>query len=398
LNTNATTLQVAAATNVWINDTSVTGVNLVSAASSGAFDLVSASGISVSGLVSADTVSLVNNSGNLALGANITGTTSVNLNSAGTIFQTLGTTINGGGALTVAFVTGPVTLATDVASIAANAPAQTLTINETNALSIGNTTLGTFIVNANGSITTTGAIATTNIDLNANGAGNDITVNGGSTITASNSASLDAADDITVAGSVSGTTLAMNGDAISVGGTVTGTSTIAVNAANTIGGAGSYNGGALSLSWVNGTTTINTNVASLTTVGGNGNSLTVTEANAITLLGQTNVNNFNLTAGGTVTTAADIAVAGDLNLTATGLSSNIVLNSNITSNSVGGALSVNAGGTITQQAGTIITSNNFSAIFGTGPVTLRTNVNAIGTLAPGQSLTINESNGISLAT
>ncbi len=338
--------------------------------------------IVVGGLSSAADLSLTSNSGNIFLNNTITGSGNISLDSSGTISQSGGSSIIGG-ALNVKFGSGLVTLATNVSSIATSGSlGQTLTINESNGISIGNQAISSLIVNTtNGSILVPVATPLTvagTLSLNAGGATNDVTVSAGSNISAG-TIIFQAADDIDLASSVTGTTSIglYAGDTISQSG-------------------GTLIGGALALGFATGGFTLSTDVLSLTTNSSVTNqALTISEATGISVLGQTNISSLIVnTTNGSITLDADYAGATLLTLSAGGAGS-IALNSNMSATT---AINLTAAGTITQAATKTIGGGTLNILgFGSGPVTLATNVANLGVTAAGQSLTINEGNGVNLS-
>jgi hypothetical protein len=160
--------------------------------------LAAAGNITTGATVSVPTLSLNSTNGDIVLSNDVTGSTSVSLVASGTISQSGGKV--SGGALTVQFGTGPVTLATAVSSFTSSASGQTLTINEDDGIQVLGQTLSVLTVNAGltaaGDITTGAAVTVPAVSLN-NSAGGIVI---GNDVTGSVSVSLHALDDITTSG------------------------------------------------------------------------------------------------------------------------------------------------------------------------------------------------------
>jgi len=297
--------------------------------------------INVNAAVSGTIVGLVTlpgTIGDINIAANITGSTSVDLVSDDGLTQTAGTIA--GGDLSVDFNTGAAVLTTNVASLTSSVGANSLTVNEANAIVLHAQTAGTLIVNTtNGGISNDTAFSVNVLNLNAGGAGNDITLNND----------------------------------------VTGTTSVTLTAANniTLTGGAVINGGALSVNvGVLGVTTLATNVTSLTSnVPG---ALIINEANSITLLGGTiNGLTVNTTAGSITTGAGFTANALALNA---GGGGNIAILNNITANTnasitadndidISAALTANGSATLTATTGDV-TIQPGGSVVGSGTKTL----------------------------
>ena len=153
---------------------------------------------------------LTTTAGDIVLNAAVGGSNSVSLESAGTITQTAGTI--GGGTLFLDFVTGPVTLSSDVARLSTASNAVTLTINEANALVLGSQGVDVLNVNiANGNVTTDSDFTVGTLSLNlVNGA---VTVS--NSIGATGTTTVSADDEITTTGSgvINGATVLLDTNA-----------------------------------------------------------------------------------------------------------------------------------------------------------------------------------------
>ncbi|MCW5954258.1 MAG: hypothetical protein KIT69_18570, partial [Propionibacteriaceae bacterium] len=150
--------------------------------------------------------------------------------------------------------------------------------------------------------------------------------------------------------------------------------------------------GTLSVAFGFGPVTLSTSVASLTTNAG-ANALTINEASAITLLGQTAGSltiNAGLTATGDITASNAFSVT-NLTLNA-GNGGDINLNANVAGTNT---VSLSAGDTITQTASTLA-GGALTLAWVNGAVSLTTNVTSLTASAAGQALTINETSGITL--
>jgi filamentous hemagglutinin len=182
---------------------SITGANLgLSIVANGAIS-TGATAISI------DNLSLETSTGDIVLGGNVNGATFVSLDSAGTITQTAGTI--GGGNLTVNFVTGPVTLATSVASLQSDG-GTALTVNEANDLILNGQLVDALTVNVtSGNVTTGSDFAVDDLTINV--------VNGtlavSNIVAANNTATIFADDGVTStgAGVIAGATVLLDTNA-----------------------------------------------------------------------------------------------------------------------------------------------------------------------------------------
>lgn len=401
--TNAGTIAASTTGNVFLSE--VDAVNLNASSAGGTFSLLSGGNLNIQGNVNATTISLaasgannITRSGgtliatnvNLSSGtgnigtstnpiltnaANLSATTSapgdifidelddVVLNSvSGDDFTlTAGGTITSVGTIGASdlFLTSTggdigsagTPLSTNSNTIAMNAPAGSVFVNEANAVTIGaSSALDQFIVNAGGAITTVGAISGTITALNT---------------TAGNSG-------ISLGANVTGTT--------SVTLVTSGTGAITQPAGRIIGGALQFTSG--------GATSLNTDVAGIT--GSAVGNAVINELDAVTLNSITAAN-LTVTAGGALTTTVALST-GTLDLTST--AGGIALGANISGTTVN--LTANGTGDITQSAGTI-SGTTLNVTLGSGSSTLNTDITTL-TLASGagSSLTINEANGLSI--
>ena|GEM_PF-961989 len=240
-------------------------------------------GITAGGSIFGETLSLnATAGGNILLGNSagdsINVQTNASVKAAGTITQFAGNKLSAGGTLTVQFGSGTPVLNTSVTSlVTTGSSAQTLTINESNAIQIGSQAIGQLVVNtAAGAITTGANIAGFNgLSLNA-GAGATITLSHNitgntnaevslNTANVSNASITQTAGNITTSGS-GGVSVALN-----AGGSANLTS--AGNSINNLNGIG---GGKITLN--NGSTALN-----LSTLGAAQSvNLTTTAATGIT--------------------------------------------------------------------------------------------------------------------
>lgn len=397
---DAASISFNAAGSVFFQDPNT--VNVSGATASGTIDILANNDLSTSGAVSGANIVLTSTVGDV----NTNGTTT----SSGPVTVTAGDDININ-ALTLGTVlsfnaTGDINfnasalgnvsltaVAGDNIDVNAtiSAPIVSLTANTGNVtIDAASSATNTFTVNAGNNIDVNSAVGapviaftTTNGDVNVNAAvsavtswtvnsGNDINLNfasGAPVVT------FNATDDIN-----------LNGDLI-------GLTSVSLNAGDTItqGVANSVAGGALSVTFVNGPVTLNTAVTSLTSNAA-GQTLTINENNEINLLGQ-NLGTLNVTAG--IVSAGNIFVQNALNLDALSLvdlNGDVVLNASTTTT---GNTSFDASGTITQNAG-VVTADQLNLLWGTGNVTLATEVNSLSANGGTNSLTINEATSIDI--
>lgn len=289
------------------------------------------------------------------LNGNINAPTSATLVAGGTITQGVGNIITGGGALSLQFTEGPVTLNTNVSSLTTNAAGQTLTINENNGINILSQNLDNLTVNSGlvggGPLNVQVALNLVTLTLNNN--------NGNINLNASTTTSGD-------------TSLTASG-------------TINQNA-------GIVTADQLNLLWGTGNVTLATEVNSLNANGGT-NSLTINEATSIDIVNLL-VGAATINANGNITTSASFpdvisAVTGNLALNAAG---DITLGSDV---SAINTVFLNAGGTITQTTGSV-NANLLDLTWVTGAVVLNTDALNLNASAPGQDLTINNAGGINI--
>lgn len=289
------------------------------------------------------------------LNGNINAPTSATLVAGGTITQGVGNIITGGGALSLQFTEGPVTLTTNVSSLTTNAAGQTLTINENNGINILSQNLDNLTVNSGlvggGPLNVQVALNLVTLTLNNN--------NGNINLNASTTTSGD-------------TSLTASG-------------TINQNA-------GIVTADQLNLLWGTGNVTLATEVNSLNANGGT-NSLTINEATSIDIVNLL-VGAATINANGNITTSASFpdvisAVTGNLALNAAG---DITLGSDV---SAINTVFLNAGGTITQTTGSV-NANLLDLTWVTGAVVLNTDALNLNASAPGQDLTINNAGGINI--
>ncbi len=213
----------------------------------------------------------------VSLGHNITGTTGVTLNAGRTITQTGGTKVNGGG-LAVNFVSGNVSLVTNVDSLSSSAAGQSLIVTEDDGIDVGNITLNSLTVNA-------GRVASGNINTTT-------------AISVAGDLVLDTLDGV----------VALNND-------VNGTNSVTLNGDDgVVDFGGIISGGLLTIHSDNSVTTLRTNVAQLRVV--NSAAVYFDEADGIEIL-DVNASFFRVTAGtfaaGNLTTSGTITVGDSVN-------------------------------------------------------------------------------------
>lgn len=308
--------------------------------------------VSASGSITAPVV-VINAGDDIDLDGNVAGATSVTLNAGDTITQDIASVI-GGGALSVTFVNGPVTLNTAVTSLTSNAAGQTLTINEADGISLLAQNLDNLTVNAAqtgaGNLTVDTALDLVSLTLTTGAGGGDVVLNADTTTT---------------------------GDT-----TVTSSGTITHNA-------GVITADVLNVNWQTGNVLLATDINTLN-ASANGNSLTVFEANSITLGTILATQDLFIIANGSITTTNSITIGGVVVLEAN--AGDITLNSNLIA---GDDVTLYATGAITQNAGSV-NGDNLTITWATGDVTLTTNIVSLDSNGSGLALTINEANGIIL--
>jgi hypothetical protein len=192
------------------------------------------------------------------------------------------------------------------------------------------------------------------ISLTANGTGGDVLVLATGSLSSSTINLTSALGVINLTGAVTGTTQV----------------NLQVGGANTISGAGTVNGGVLTVSAGTGSTTLTTNVASLT-LATNGN-VSITETDDITL---------------------NTGSAGNGTLSVNSTGDDITVGGNVTANG-GINLTTSGSGTVT-GAGTLISAGQLALTAGTGNVIVNTNVLSLTANTTG-SVTVTEANDIVL--
>ena len=296
----------------------------------------------------------VTTSGALALG-NVNGGTSTSL--AGDLTVSAGGTVSQAGVLQVAGTVAVTTTAGNIALTAGNSIA-TFAAHDSDAA-------------GNVSVKTDGALALAGVDDNAGGA-----LGGGLTVTAGGTVSQSAA--LKVAGTTSVTT---SGGNITLNGANT-LGTFAARDTDTAGGAGNVavtTSGALALGNVDGGTS--TSLAGDLTVSAGG---TVSQAGVLQVAGTTTVTttagNIVLTAGNSIAkfAAHDADAAGDVSVKTSGALALAGVD-NGSGGALGGDLTVTAGGTVSQSA-TLKVAGTTDVTTTTGNITL-TGSNTIGTFA-----------------
>ncbi len=397
---DAASISFNAAGSVFYQDPNT--VNVSGATASGTIDILANNDLSTSGLVAGNNIVFTSTLGDVNLNGPTTSTTNVtvtagddiNVNApiAGTVlaFDATGDINFNASVLGTTSLTAVAGDNIDV-NATIGAPVVSLTANT------GNVTIDA----ASGATNSFTVNAGNNIDINAAVAANDIAltttsgdVNINALTSAVNTVSVDAGDDINTTAAVNGAIVSFDAtNNINLNGNVLGLTSVSLNAGDTItqGVANSVAGGALSVTFVNGPVTLNTAVTSLTSNAA-GQTLTINENNEITLLGQ-NLGTLNVTAG--IVSAGNIFVQNALNLDALSLvdlNGDVVLNASTTTT---GNTSFDASGTITQNAG-VVTADQLNLLWGTGNVTLATEVNSLSANGGTNSLTINEATSIDI--
>jgi hypothetical protein len=312
--------------------------------------------VNIGAAVTASNTLLIDAGNNINLGASVSGGTSVTLDAGGTINQTAGTV--GGGDLVLNFVTGPVTLATNVATLTTNAAGQTLTINENSGITLLNQNLAnltvTAAIGAPGDLVVQNALNLTSLNLTTGAGIGNIVLNASTTTTGD-------------------TNLLSSGTITQTAGTITADE--------------------LGLLWVSGDVSLQTDVVDLSANGG-GNSLSINDLGSINLLQILGMQDLIINANGSISTTSgvlfNISVLGDILFFAN--AGDVILNSNLAAVD---DITLSASGTITQNAGQIL-SDDLALNWGTGNVTLATDVNSLSSNSSGNNLTINEASGIVL--
>ncbi len=345
---NASTASLSAGGSVYFTSTSALNLQTIAAATD---TFIASSNLSlvVDIAVTGADVRLDGATG-LTLDANVTGTNSVTLVSGAGLTQTSGTVI--GGALNVDFVTGPVTLVTDVDSVTATGGStQILTINERDGIDVTSADVGTFALNASqiasGDVLISGAIDASFVNI-VNAGGNvtidadidaaillTIDTSGGSGFIQQTSGTLTAGDLAVTAASggiggsgnelivtnganpLSLTANATGGGDVSI--VYAGTSTVVVQATagNDFFTLDTTNGGSILLNGaVSGTGTLSLGTSNLTSlVGANFDQINVfNTAGALSMTGGT----YTTANGFTVLSAAGINLSGNILLNGTG--------------------------------------------------------------------------------
>lgn len=400
LSLDAASISFNAAGSVYFSDPNT--VNVSAATATGTIDILANNDLSTSGTVSAPVVVMTSTVGDVNLNGATGGTTSVTVN-AGDDINVNGAVAGGVLGFTAtgdinfnALVLGTVSLtATAGDNIDVNAtigaPVVTLTANTGNVtIDAASGATGTFTVNAG-----------SNIDVNAIVAAADIaftTTNGNVIIDASalatNSLIVNSGNDINLNAASGGQVVAFNAaNNINLNGDLAGTTSVSLNAGNTItqGVTNFILGGALSVAFVNGPVTLTTGVTSLTS-NAPGQALTINEGDGINLLSQ-NVDSLTVNAG--VVAPGNIVVQNALNLGTLFLQNfngDVILNASTTTT---GNTSLAATGTITQNVGQI-TADQLNLLWGTGNVTLSTEVNSLNANGGPNNLTINEASSIEI--
>ena len=438
LNIDALNLTANAfAGNVFVNDANTITIGSGSSSALNTFSVTAGLNLFTTGTILGQDVVLTATNGSLFVGAQITGGTSISLTQALTMTNAniaaplvspqINLTSTAGSIGTGTFNR----LTLDAASISFNAAGSVFS-EDPNTVNVSSATAsGTIDILANNDLSTSGAVSGANIvltstvgDVTANGtttssgavtvdAGDDININGAvsgtvlaftatadvnvnASVVGSTSATINAGEDvnITASGSVTAPVVVINaGDDIDLVGNVAGATSVSLDAGDTITQviASVISGGALSVTFVNGPVTLNTDVNSLTSNAA-GQSLTVIEANGIDILSQ-NLDSLSVFAG--TVSAGDIVVQTAQNLGTLVLQNfdgDVILNASTTTS---GNTSLAANETITQNVGQI-TADQLNLLWATGNVTLSTEVNSLNANGGTNNLTINEASAIEI--
>jgi hypothetical protein len=376
-----------------LNLTNSSTVNLGATTAAGGLTVAANGGITSSAVVTANALTLGTTGGNIALGADATGTASVSLTAtgAGNITSTgnvIGATIaltSGSGDFTDASgignlltQTGTLTLTTTGDALISNTGALNVSGSAGNATIVNSATIdfgatsitGNLTGTASGGITSSGLIASNVLDLST--VGGDIDLGANATGTTSVTLSATGAGNITSTGTVIGSTIDLSSgsgnfsDAAGTGALLTQASTMVLN---TTGDANISNTGALSVS-------------------GNLGSGDIAGSANITL-GATNVTTaLTVTAGGNIGTSG--AVTTDTITLNSAAGGDITLSNNVTGTTTI-TYNAGAGGVISQAGGMTIGGALF--VTSTTAVTLDTDVASLNANTTGQ-VTINELNAL----
>lgn len=343
------------------NAGTITVADTVSAATTGTVDLI-ATGATSDILLNADVTSgsgaLSLNAGqNITLNAgNLTTTGAVNL-TAGSIISEAGAGLISGGLLTASSTAGTtLNNANQISSFTAtNTLSGNVTLNNAGNLdltSIDETGGNVSVTNA-GTITVVGNVSAAGagtVDLVATGTGSDILVNADVTSTSGN-VSLNAANNITLnAGNL----------------TTTGDVNITAGGAISEAGTGLISGGTLTTSSVTGTLLDNANlVAQFQATNSTSGNVSLSNDADLKIIGIDETGgNVSLSVAGTITVIGKVSAAdmGTVNLTATGATTDILLNDDVVSGS--GELTLNAGHNVTLNAGNLTTTGGVNITAG----------------------------------
>lgn len=312
-------------------------------------------GLRTGGQITSRSLTLVTDTGAITLDHGVSVGEHVFIDSGSTIQQTSG--IIKSGSLSVSFKTGNTTLLTDVALLDINSPGGQLTIHEKDSIAIGyfsNLVIGSLILDA-GSAADSASISIGNI---SNGQSLQLHARG-------SEAFLSIPTFITVTGSVS-----LTSDGRMVNGS-------------------SINADSLYLSYASGALTLSTSINSLSTNAPTG-SLLINNVRALRLdnqnIGELNVRAFD----GDITTNGSINVSGALQIESS--SGSILLNNDLRASSI----TLKAAQGLQQSSGNLITGDVLNLQFVTGNTVLHTAVNTINLKGQLPSLTIHESDGVSI--
>ncbi|MBK8190991.1 MAG: filamentous hemagglutinin N-terminal domain-containing protein [Vampirovibrionales bacterium] len=400
ISTAASTLTLNAGGSAYVSEAN--NVTLNASTVGGALDLLAAGDITTGGAVGANQITLrsTDADGDILLGHNLTATNTLSLtaNGTGDILRTAGTLSAAN--ITLAAGTGAIgsagsRVATSTSTLTLNSGGSAY-LSETDDLTLNASTVsGSLDVLVGGDITTGGATNGGNITLRSTGADGDILL--GHNLTASNSLSLTASGtgDITqTAGTLSATDLTLAAGTGSIGSAGSRLSTTASTIAlNTAGSAylNEVNDVTLNASTVGGALDVlaGGDIAIGGAVSANQITLRSTDADGDILLGHnlTATNNLSLTANGTgdiLRTAGTLSAANITLLTGTGsigspgsrvatATSTLTLNAGgsaylaeadditLNASTVGGALNIDSGGTMTLSGLLTAATANLSA-------------------------------------
>lgn len=434
----------------------LTNTDSLSLTTTGSVFLTETDGVTVNSTKVAN-LNVSTTAGNIIAGGNLTGTSSITLNagesivtggvfllSAPTINLTAGDSIGSSGA----------DVKTTATTLTANATAGSVFAIETNALTLGNSSAGVkFQLTAGGTITTAAGstLTATVTSITVTGTNNDLNL--GSTINASTSLSLEAADTITrTAGSLNGgsislkaggaigssaqniqtsadhitintksaafvteadsitlgasnaTTLqltTLSGGSIAIAGNTSTTTGLTLNVGGSITNAGGYLLSSQTISLSSGdsigdsSAMVKTTATNLTANSISGDAY-LAETDAVSLGNSSAGSIFQLSAGGSISTVAGSALtAAVVDLTVNGAGNDLILNSSITGSKT---ISLSVADSITRTTGSLNggeVSLQSGGTIGTALQVIHTNADSLKVSTPAAAF-VTEANGIIL--